>query len=76
MSKVLANFLTILIFLAILCGWGISLYQIIIAPAAEIPLWGKWVMGIVLSALLLTFLYVIIDRIRTRKRENLEEIKW
>lgn len=76
MSKVFASVLTILTLLAILVGWGVGLFQIIIAPVSEIPLWGKWVLGIVLSALLLAFLYVIIDRIRARKSEKLEGIKW
>lgn len=76
MSKVMAYLLTILTVLAIIIGWGVAIYQIVIAPVAEIPLWGKWALGIVLSALLLAFLIVIIDRLRARKSEKLEGIKW
>ncbi len=76
MSKTLAYTLAIIMFLALLAAWSMGLYQVIIAPAGDLPIWGKVLITIVLVALLLAFLYVIIDRLRSRKSENLEGVKW
>ena len=76
MSKTLAYILAILMILALLAGWSIAVYQMIIAPVGDLPIWGKVLVAIVLVVLLLAFLYVIFDRLRSRKSENLEGVKW
>jgi len=76
MSKLMANIFAFIAVLGILASCVVGIYQVLWVPVDELPVWGKVISIIFILALLAGFVVVIIDRIRSRKAEKMEAIKW
>ncbi|HCW76668.1 MAG TPA: hypothetical protein DHU63_09030 [Candidatus Marinimicrobia bacterium] len=76
MSKLMANIFAFIAVLGILASCVVGIYQVLWVSVDELPVWGKVISIIFILALLAGFVVVIIDRIRSRKAEKMEAIKW
>jgi len=72
----MANIFAFIAVLGILASCVVGIYQVLWVSVDELPAWGKVISIIFILALLAGFVVVIIDRIRSRKAEKMEAIKW
>jgi len=72
----MANIFAFIAVLGILASCVVGIYQVLWVSVDELPVWGKVISIIFILALLAGFVVVIIDRIRSRKAEKMEAIKW
>lgn len=76
MSKLMANIFAFIAVLGILASCVVGIYQVLWVSVDELPVWGKVISILFILALLTGFVVVLIDRIRSRKSEKLEGVKW